>query len=126
MSLLQSLVLTEWDDVLNGDVLIELTLVLWVLKAKGGIDKVVLVELADGGIAKKGADVAVLVFAANLLQYDLAFVELWAILFGYAKWLELLDYFEELFHDVVYYEIKKEEKARARKRLRKKKPVSRI
>lgn len=92
--------MSKTDDILYGDVLIELALVLGVRETEGCINKVIGVELTGCGIAYERADIAVHVFAANFLQDNLALGELGTVLLGDGKGIELIDYFEEISHTV--------------------------
>lgn len=89
-----TLVLGERDDILNGNLVVELTLVLGMLEAEACPDIVTWVELASSCIAKEGADKAVLILAANLLKDDYAFAEDAAILLVDLERLLLGHYFE--------------------------------
>ena len=65
----------EGDDILHGDLVVEFPLILGMLEAEAGIHDVVRVELAEGCVAKKGADIAVLELAAYLLEDDSTLVQ---------------------------------------------------
>lgn len=90
--------LSEADDVLHGDLLVELPLMLRVLEAESCEHQVARVELADCDIAEEGADEGIFKLAADLLENDSTLIEDAAILFGYLGGLLLSHYFEKLFH----------------------------
>ena len=68
------------------------------LEREGGKDEVAWVELLEGCVADKVADVGVFVFASKFLKANLTLIEGCAVLLGYSERSTLVDYFEECFH----------------------------